>query len=156
MKINLGITEPFPQPGPPLGFWIMANWPDFCDTRVHDVALPILQNPGPRMWNDIYPIPISFYEDIQQEDFWSIAVRKLGYGLLQFRAVTEGAHIEYTLTDEKAKGYRRSRAERISVSHPFPAIHWKFRKSVKTLKEAQNLSPEDRTALQFGLSFLAG
>jgi len=155
MKINLSVTEPFPQPGPPLGFWIMTNWPDFRDTRVNDVDLPILENPGPRMWNDVYPIPISFYQDVQQEDFWSIAIRKLGHGLLQFRAVKEGAHIKYTLTDKKTRGYRRSRAERISVSHPFPAVHWKLRKSVKTLKEAQNLSPEDRTALQFGLSFLA-
>jgi hypothetical protein len=133
----------------------MTHWPDFRDTRVNDVDLPVLANPGPRMWNDVYPIPLSFYQDVQQEDFWSIAVRKLGHGLLQFRAVKEGAHIKYTLTDEKTKGYRRSRAERISVSHPFPAIHWKLREKVKTLKEAQSLSPEDRTALQYGLSFLA-
>lgn len=37
-------------------------------------------SPGPNSFEDQYPIPVTMFEDVQQEEFWSVGVRSFGHG----------------------------------------------------------------------------
>ncbi|EHK97016.1 hypothetical protein M7I_7271 [Glarea lozoyensis 74030] len=84
-KVFSGIPEPFrryPEDGfegmtLPLGFWCQAIWPT---TRwAEQSANPVLKTPELPETQEMYPIPVTFYEDMQSEDFWG---RSRGQGAL--------------------------------------------------------------------------
>ncbi len=83
------------EPGLPLGFWHRRFWPTVDDRHWQPYDNPVLKNPGPSPDCEMFPTPISFYEDVHQEQFWSIAVRQFGHSIMKYRSATEGVYHPY-------------------------------------------------------------
>jgi len=54
---------------------------------------PVLCDPGTSNIQDMYPVLIIFYQDVQQDHFWDLAVRKFGHKILHRRPVKQGSRI---------------------------------------------------------------
>lgn len=68
-------------PGPQLGYWLKTKWPAYGGGERYDNVLllnPLLENS--QLW---VPIQVSFYENLNQEAFWAVGVRKYGTELLK-------------------------------------------------------------------------
>jgi hypothetical protein len=155
-QMNIGQTEPMvqkdpPDSVPPFGFWLRRFWPDFNDCMCSE--MPTLKNPGPLHYNELYPIPVSFYQDMQQEEFWAIAVKNYGPSVLHYRAVKQGSRVFYWPDD--AGEMRRTKPQRISFDdHPFATLNDRFRNAMAAMSAVVDMSPEDRKAIAFGRGFL--
>lgn len=158
LEINVGQTEAMivrehADPVPPLGFWLRRYWPDITDASLAQEMQPVLQDPGPSCMNEIYPIPLSFYQDMQQEDFWNVAVMNFGISLLQYRGGKEG--VRYTYIAKKNRSYAwRTRERFTSLFQPFSILDGQFRVSIDAINAAVQMTPEQRTAMEFGRAFL--
>ncbi|KAG4440734.1 hypothetical protein IFR05_003778 [Cadophora sp. M221] len=161
--INLGSTERFlgkdplqtpPVAIPPLGFFLSRRYPNANHIDRMDINGVILKNPGVDMYDEVFPIPITFYEDVQQEEFWSVAVRSFGLGLLHYRSRKEGSR--YMLTfNPKTRRVKNRRPRRFhDLDHTYPALNNQFAASVETLRMAVSLTPEERRAMEFGRDLL--
>lgn len=139
---------------PPLGFWLRKYWPDVTDASLAQEMQPILRDPGPSHMNEIYPIPLSFYQDIQQEDFWNVAVMNFGTKLLQYRASKVGVRYTYRAKDNRSYACR-TRERFTPILHPFSILNGQFRVSVDAINAAIQTTPEQRTAMEFGRGILA-
>ena len=118
---------------------------------------PPLTAPGPLTYSEYFPIPISFFQDIQQEDFWSIGVRQSGNSIFHYRTLNEGARKDYNVTDEAEGKFKKSKAARFKErTDPKndSRLNRKFRFDLKGLKAAMNLTPDERTAMVFGQRLL--
>lgn len=99
-------------------------------------------------------MPISFYQDVQQEGFWSVIVRQFGNSIFRYRAVKEGFRISYKVIDPakgKAKG---SYSVRFTEEDALKVLIGPFKSQVEGLRAAINLSPEERKAMEFGQKLL--
>lgn len=114
----------------------------------------VLKNPGIDMYDEVFPIPITFYKDVQQEEFWSVAVRRFGHGLLHYRSRKEGSR--YTLTiNPKTGRVKHGRPTRFqALDHTYPALNNQFVDAVETLRRSLSLTPEERRAMEFGRDLL--
>jgi hypothetical protein len=63
------------------------------DKRIKDS--PVLCDPGTSNIQDMYPVLIMFYQDVQQDHFWDLAVRKFGHKILHHRSVKQGSRVYY-------------------------------------------------------------
>lgn len=118
---------------------------------------PILTAPGPLTYNEYFPIPISFFQDIQQEHFWSIGVRQFGNSIFHYRTLNEGARKDYNVTDEAEGKFKKSKAARFrerTDPKNDKRLNWKFRFDLKGLKAAINLTPDERIVMKFGQRLL--
>lgn len=115
-----------------MGFWHRKVWPTIRDVETTENDF-ILKDPGPMLYDEYYPIPISAWEDMQQEDFWDIHVRKFGHGVLHYRNVNQGAKVTYSPpTNPSETRYKRSRATR--VTGPFSLENQLFRRNLTSLE----------------------
>ncbi|EPE32749.1 hypothetical protein GLAREA_07883 [Glarea lozoyensis ATCC 20868] len=123
-KVFSGIPEPFrryPEDGfegmtLPLGFWCQAIWPT---TRwAEQSANPVLKTPELPETQEMYPIPVTFYEDMQSEDFWKVGVRAFGMDVLQGRSRGQGALIR---CEDEAKRGQKGVPEPIRIRDGRPA-----------------------------------
>ncbi|KAL5323693.1 hypothetical protein ACEPPN_008234 [Leptodophora sp. 'Broadleaf-Isolate-01'] len=151
--INLGSTERFlgkdtlqkpPVDIPPLGFFLSRRYPNANHIDGMDTNGVVLKNPGIDMYDEVFPIPITFYKDVQQEEFWSVAVRRFGHGLLHYRSRKEGSR--YTLTiNPKTGRVKHGRPTRFqALDHTYPALNNQFVDAVETLRRSLSLTPEER------------
>jgi hypothetical protein len=118
---------------------------------------PTLTAPGPLTYSEYFPIPMSFFQDIQQENFWSIGVRQFGNSIFHYRTLTEGARKDYNVTDEAEGKFKKSKAARFKERTNLKndnRLNWKFRFDLKGLKAAINLTPDERIAMKFGQRLL--
>jgi hypothetical protein len=118
---------------------------------------PTLTAPGPLTYNEYFPIPISFFQDIQQEDFWLIGVRKFGNSIFHYRTLSEGARKDYIVTDEAEGKFKKSKAARLKERTDIKndnRLNWKFRFDLKGLKAGISLTPDERIAMKFGQRLL--
>ncbi|KAL2071981.1 hypothetical protein VTL71DRAFT_11324 [Oculimacula yallundae] len=161
--INLGSTDRFvssdalytpPVEIPPLGFFLARRYPDASEIDSMSSNGVVLKNPGVRLVRELFPIPIAFYEDMQQEEFWSVAVRNFGHGLLHYRSKREGTRIDLSI--ERTTGnVRAGKYERFSaLNHTYPELNNRFMASVEALQIALTLTPEERGAMEFGRNLL--
>jgi hypothetical protein len=139
---------------PPLGYWLGVHWPTYADLFARDPETAILTAPGPIDFQEYFPIPISFYQDIQQEDFWSVLVRQFGNKVFHYRALKEGASVGYIITDAAEGEYYNQKPIRFAEKNPIHMLNGKFRFSVEALKSTLNMTPDERKALQFGQAFV--
>ena len=113
-----------------------------------------LTNPGPIDRVFKFPIPVTFYQDIQQEEFWAVGIRMFGFPLFQYRSIREGSRINYQyhynwLT--KKYEYRAIGSEvRFSDVQPFHAHSDSFRAKVRRLEAMMTMTPYQRAARSFG------
>ncbi|KUJ10907.1 uncharacterized protein LY89DRAFT_252084 [Mollisia scopiformis] len=152
--INFGFTVEFNlrKQMLPLGFWHRRNWPTVDDIRRTNDPF-ILTNPGPAMDDEYYPIPVQAWEDMQQEGFWDILVRKFGHGVLHYRQVREGAKITYTVKDKKRKLYDQNLGGRIQGL--FSVQNQQYKSNFQAIQSAASMTPDERAALQFAWSLIA-
>jgi hypothetical protein len=100
MKVNGGITKMFLQDQLDvvnIGRWLIPSWPSIADIQLGGGDTPILIWPAPNYFEDLYPMPVSIFQDIQQEDFWSVGVPSFGHSLFYLKALTQGTRVNYTV-----------------------------------------------------------
>lgn len=106
------------------------------------------------MFDEMFPIPISFYQDMQQEEFWSVAVRAYGHKILHYRSLKQGSRVAQALNSVTGK-LKQHPAVRFSLAdHTFPTLNNQFISAFETLRTALSLTPEQRQAMEFGRAFL--
>ncbi|CZR68810.1 uncharacterized protein PAC_18710 [Phialocephala subalpina] len=164
--INRGQTQPFQTDVKllPMGFWHRKYWCTVNDVDVANKDSLVLNNPGPRMDDEFYPVPISAWEDMQQEQFWSIAVRKFGHGILHYRTPKAMARVVWTVKDPNKKVLWDAPSPPASGGQHVPANmalpeNQEFRNTVEALElalyEGKSMTPEEREAMHFGRAFLS-
>lgn len=162
-QINLGSTERWvgkdcmqtpPTDIPPLGFFLSRRYPNANHIDAADTNGVVLQNPGVDMFGEAFPIPITFYEDIQQEAFWSVGVRCFGHGLLHYRSRNQATRYTMTIspTTGKVKHSKKTRFQ--LLGHTYPALNNQFMADVETLRVAVTLTLQERQAMEFGRDLL--
>ena len=154
--MNSGVPDPIlsndDDPPAPLGYFLQRMWPTYADIRSRSPDTPILKDPGPYTYNEHFPIPISFYQDIQQEDFWTV-VRQYGNQVFQFRALNEGARVQYTVTDAVEGWYKEGAPSRFTETDHAKILSGKFKASVTlSIAAAMNLSQQEREAMKFSIA----
>ncbi len=138
----------------PLGFFLSRFWPTALDVSTSDTTGIELINPGVQMFDEMFPIPVSFYQDVQQEEFWSVAVRAYGHGILHYRSLKQGSRVKHSLNPITNK-LKEHPAVRFNLTdHTFPALNNQFIDAFETLRTAISLTPEERQAMQLGRAFL--
>ncbi|KAA8571431.1 hypothetical protein EYC84_001432 [Monilinia fructicola] len=99
--LNGGICKAFllTESGLPYGHWFETLWPTVEAQELCASEAITLTNPDPFLYQELFPIPVSFYEDIQQKAFWDGMVERFGHKLFQYRFLNEGARIDFTLQE---------------------------------------------------------
>lgn len=83
----------------PIGFWFSSKWPSIERQRSCTEPGVTLINPGPWTYQEEFPIPASFYEEIQQKDHWEQVVQKYGHKVFHFRTLSHGTRTDYTVKE---------------------------------------------------------
>ena len=150
MQVNGGLTAPFlDKPGPLLGYWLLTQWPELPLAQTKGGTAAVLKNPGLSDYQVFYLIPVSFYEDMQQNDFWDVGVRTFGHGLLHYRSLKEGTLVKYKKEED---GTRRTHGiiRQWSPGYPYTHLSESFRTKVDELHNMAQLTVDQRRALHFG------
>ena len=113
----------------------------------------ILKDPGPYTYNEYFRIPISFYQDIQQEDFWTV-VRQYGNRVFHYRSLNEGSRVQYTVQDAVQGWFKTTALGRFNEKDPAKILNTQFRADVRGLAAAINLNFIERDALKFGIALV--
>ena len=106
-----GIPEPYLfdlwVPNPPLGYFLRRPWPSYEDVDFRDSMPPTLTAPGPLTYNEYFPIPISFFQDIQQENFFA------NFTVHEFEALlfSDSEKFELKLGNEQVRELKNIRNE---------------------------------------------
>lgn len=138
----------------PLGWFFSRNWPTVGDIPMADPETAELINPGVRLFDEFFPIPVSFYQDVQQEDFWAVGVQKYGHGLLHYRTRKEGARVINIIDPQTGKLGSRNPVRFAAFDQTFLEVTHKFISKVNVLSVAFSLTPQDKRAMQFGRALL--
>lgn len=109
----------------------------------------VLKNPGPSNYEEIYPIQVSFYEDMHQNDFWNVGVRTFGHGFLHYRSL-RGSFCRIDYVDRQGKVYKGGMERRLPPRYPYTNLSESFRTKVEELRSMAQLTPEQRSAVDFG------
>ncbi|CAG8974681.1 hypothetical protein HYALB_00006416 [Hymenoscyphus albidus] len=131
----------------PLGFWLQTEWPTPNHGRMSNE--PILTKP-PMKWSEIWrPIPVTFYEDVQQREFWDTGVAKFGTSVLQGRAKRLVSRVNLYEKDSKdGKITMRENFEGPQSLEDTPDYYARIREL--RIRDAVFLSPEERELKSFG------
>ncbi|KAF4635704.1 hypothetical protein G7Y89_g2397 [Cudoniella acicularis] len=80
----------------------------------------ILQDSPPNTFTDTYPVLISVFQDVQQNEFWDIGIRAYGHGLIYGRALKQGNRYGMVPAqgDDNTKYIREGDPIRIFGQHP--------------------------------------
>lgn len=105
---------------------------------------PTLIQPGPLDFEDRYPIPVSTFQDQQQEEFWAVGVRNFGHSLLYRKALTQGVRVNYNVTRDAANVYHRTTAGAQRIRGQLPGWNEmsKAEDKMLTLRFSMNLNRE--------------
>jgi hypothetical protein len=141
----------------PLGYWLEKNYPCFTDVKTKSPGTITLINPEPFDHQIQYPVPVTFYQDVQQEDFWEVGVRIFGYTLLHYRSLREGCRVNYHVNfdNERQKfAWKRVGRSRVAGHLPFETVSETFRDTVSELETMMSLTPYQRAGRNFGQAIL--
>ncbi|OWP02859.1 hypothetical protein B2J93_3439 [Marssonina coronariae] len=152
--VNLGVAGPFivEDGSLPLGWFFSRYWPTGSDIENAD-DLELI-NPGVQLFDEIFPIPLSFYEDVHQEEFWSVAVRKFGHGIFHYRTRREGTRVQQTRDPLTGKITARGGTRFRTFNQTFSTQTNEFIASVESMEKLLDLRPSDRAAMRFGRSLI--
>ncbi|ESZ90980.1 hypothetical protein SBOR_8643 [Sclerotinia borealis F-4128] len=99
----------------PYGHWFERMWPTlesqyFCEQSV------TLTQPDPYDYQEKFPIPVTFYEEIQQKGFWDYMVYRFGHKLFHFRAVKHEIRLNFTVRTKQKTPLKFSTSKPFSVA----------------------------------------
>lgn len=140
-----------------LGYWLEKNYPCFTDVNSKSPGTITLVNPEPFDHQIQYPVPVTFYQDVQQEDFWEVGVRIFGYTLLHYRSLREGCRVNYDVNfdSERQKfAWKHVGRSRVTGHLPFENVSETFRGAVSELETMMSLTPYQRAGRNFGQAIL--
>lgn len=141
----------------PLGFWLHTKYPSYANVRKVCPDAEILTRPAPFDHQISYPIPVTFFEDVQQEEFWDIGVTKFGYPLPSYRSPEEGAQVDYKAASSPKPGkfkHEVTSTTRVRGQNPFPRQLVKLRNEVSRLATMICLTPHQISVRSFGQAIL--
>lgn len=97
---------------------------------------------------------VTFYQDVQQNDFWEVGIRTFGFPLLYYRSVKEGARVNFNhhynwLTHQHVWS-SASDPVRVPGVHPFPRASAAFQAKLQQLDMILGQTPSQRAARTFG------
>ncbi|APA12146.1 hypothetical protein sscle_09g069160 [Sclerotinia sclerotiorum 1980 UF-70] len=96
--LNGGTVRAFiDKPGMPYGHWFQTVWPTVEGQHLCGSKSLTLTQPDPFTYQEEFPIPVSFYEDIQQRNFWECVVHKFGHKLFHYRTLSHGTRINFKI-----------------------------------------------------------
>ncbi|KAJ8059594.1 hypothetical protein OCU04_011249 [Sclerotinia nivalis] len=102
--LNGGTVRAFiDKPGMPYGHWFQTVWPTVEGQRLCGSKSLTLTKPDPFTYQEEFPIPVSFYEDIQQKNFWEFVVHRFGHKLFHYRALNHGTRIDFKIRRDNKK-----------------------------------------------------
>jgi len=102
-------------------------------------------------------MPVSIFQDIQQEDFWSVGVRSFGHSLLYLKALKQGTRVWYTVTRDvngKILDWSFASGHRIQGQHPAVFELGRLTGKMHQLQLVVSLKKGERSALAFGQAFM--
>lgn len=137
----------------PIGYWVDTTYPAIshgsCST-----CPKILINPAPPDEKVQHPVPVTFYEDIQQEEFWNVGIRMFGFPLLHYRFIREGARVKYksffNYVTRRFQWSTDGQPVRLSGDLPFPGPWNTFQDKLAKLGAIMDETPYQRAATAFG------
>lgn len=140
----------------PLGFWLEAKYPCYTDVRSKAPGTIALVNPEPFDYQIYYPIPVTFYQDIQQEEFWDVGVRAFGHKILHYRTFSEGCLVRYNVSRSGRSRYKCliDNAIRVKGQRPFEGVSEDFCDKISELETMISMTPRERAARNLGQVFL--
>lgn len=101
---------------------------------------------------------MTFYQDIQQEEFWAVGVRMFGFHLLHYRSLREGSRLnllyQYNVHTKKFAWSYAGDPSRISGDLPFQMFSDAFRDKLQKLETVITSTPLQRAARNFGQQIL--
>ena len=138
----------------PLGYWLEKNYPYFPHGSLAE-GVTLLINPRPSDYQIQYPVPVGFYEDIQQQEFWDVGVRAFGQKFLHYRSVREGCRIDLLVEFNHQRQrfrWREIGQNRVSDKLPFEEVSQELRTKLAALESMIQLTPDQKAARNFGQS----
>ncbi|KAM0138762.1 hypothetical protein ACHAO1_003361 [Botrytis cinerea] len=146
--------------GMPYGHWFETVWPSVESQDLCGSKSITLMNPGPFDYQERFPIPASFYEDMQQREFWDYMVHRFGHKLFHYRSINHGVRLNFDIYKHNRTPikFRDVSTIRIGpVSHQLGQNNEVLRErweSVHTIIGAQGEPEERKIAQSFGMSLL--
>ncbi|KAF7882389.1 uncharacterized protein EAF02_005752 [Botrytis sinoallii] len=160
VALNGGTVRSFTTvKGMPYGHWFETIWPSVESQDLCGSKSITLRNPGPFDYQEKFPIPASFYEDVQQKEFWDYMVHRFGHKLFHFRSINHGVRLNFDIYTKNRTPikFRDVSTIRIGVDHKLGhdnQILRERRESVHAILGAQAESEERKIAQSFGISLL--
>jgi hypothetical protein len=135
--------------------WLDKIYPTFQHIKARSQGTKVLIQPSPSDHAIRYPIPVTFYQDVQQHEFWDVGVRTFGFHLLHYRSVREGRRINYRhnfnwITWEHVHSLVGGPVRLSGGDQPFPAISAGFEIKLRHFETALRSTPFQREAIGFG------
>lgn len=136
-----------------MGYWLETEWPTTEGSATCGTNALKLINPLPANFQIKYPIPASFYEDVQQEAFWATGVREFGHKIFFYRALNEGVRIDFPRRQYPGGPLIKRKKTRLSNVRPFPEYSGIFKNKIDELNAVVNASQRQREALNLANGF---
>lgn len=141
-----------------LGYWIDKGYPSFEHSKLTSPYTFALTSPGPVDRAVRYPVPVTFYQDIQQEEFWDVGVRTFGFPLLHYRSVGEGVQLKfnyhYNWISRKFQWSFAGTPVRVSGTQPFQDSPDTLQDKLSKLETMVASTPYQRAAINLGQEIL--
>ncbi|TGO70318.1 hypothetical protein BELL_0731g00040 [Botrytis elliptica] len=160
VALNGGTVRSFTTvKGMPYGHWFETIWPSVESQDLCGSKSITLRNPGPFDYQEKFPILASFYEDMQQKEFWDYMVHRFGHKLFHFRSINHGVRLNFDIYTKNRTPikFRDVSTIRIGVDHKLGHDNQILRErweSVHAILGAQAESEERKIAQSFGMSLL--
>jgi hypothetical protein len=141
----------------PLAYWLETKYPCYTDIKSKSPHTITLVSPAPFDYQIRYPVPVTFYQDQQQEEFWDIVVRTFGYGFLHYRSLREGCRVDYQVDFDHQRqrfAWKQTNSDRVAGCLPFETMSETFRGHVSELERLLQMTPYQRIGRDFGQAFL--
>lgn len=141
----------------PLGYWLETKYPSFTDVQRRSGSTQVLILPAPFDHQIFYPIPVTFYEDLQQEGFWDVGVRRFGFPLLYYRTLKKGIRMDFDPTINPQTVGFKPKLKDIRHQHgadPFTGALEKLQNRVSQLETMIVLTPHQKAVRNFGQAIL--
>ncbi|KAF7946183.1 hypothetical protein EAE96_009186 [Botrytis aclada] len=146
--------------GMPYGHWFETIWPSVESQDLCGSKSITLMNPGPFNYQERFPIPASFYEDMQQREFWDHAVHRFGHKLFHYRSINHGVRLNFDIYTKNRTPIKFRDVSTIRIGPVTPELGHDDRvlkerwKSVHAILGAQGEPEERKIAQSFGMSLL--
>ncbi|TGO63846.1 hypothetical protein BCON_0010g00110 [Botryotinia convoluta] len=161
VALNGGTVRSFTMVrGMPYGHWFETIWPSVESQDLCGSKSITLMNPGPFDYQERFPIPASFYEDMQQREFWDYMVHRFGHKLFHYRSINHGVRLNFDIYTKNRTPIKFRDISTIRIGPVTPGLghddqilreRWE---SVHAILGAQGEPEERKIAQSFGMSLL--